>query len=174
MSTKEIEDLVYEYGDDIYRFCCYLTSNKDMAEELYQETFLKAVQLSHKLERSGNCKSFLMGIATNLWKNHIRKQNRRSEIAPEINYDEQIGQVKDMGADVLDDCIKREMIHELRKMVNYLPEKQRLAVLLYYAEDLSTEEIGHILHIPKGTVLSRLAGARENLKKEMEAKGYEI
>ena len=62
MLVKEIEKLVYEYGDDLYRFCHYLTSDKDLADELYQETFLKAVQLSHKLDRSGNCKSFLIGI----------------------------------------------------------------------------------------------------------------
>lgn len=174
MSTKEIENLVYEYGDDIYRFCCYLTSNRDMADELYQETFLKAVQLSNKLNRSGNCKSFLMGIATNLWKNYIRKKTRRNVILPEVGYDEQIDQVKDIGTDVLEAYVESELINEVKLAVNRLPEKQRLVVLLYYAESLSTVEISHILHIPKGTVLSRLAKARENLKKEMEAKGYEV
>lgn len=57
MLVKEIEELVYEYGDDLYRYCYHLTSNKELADELYQETFLKAVQLSHRLNRSGNCKS---------------------------------------------------------------------------------------------------------------------
>lgn len=174
MSTKEIENLVYEYGDDVYRFCCYLTSNRDMADELYQETFLKAVQLSHKLDRSGNCKSFLMGIATNLWKNIIRKKMRRNAILPEVDYEDCVNQVKDVSADVLEDYVENELIREVKLAVNHLPEKQKIVVLLYYAENIPTEDIGRILHIPKGTVLSRLAKARENLKKEMEVKGYEI
>ena len=78
MTTEEIEHIVYDYGGDIYRFCRYLTSNNDMADELYQETFLKATQLSSKLKRGGNIKSFLMGIAANIWKNHLKKNARRN------------------------------------------------------------------------------------------------
>lgn len=174
MTVKEIENIIYEYGDDIYRFCYHLTSSRDMADELYQETFLKAVQLSNKLNKSDNIKSFLMGIAANLWKNFIRKTARRKAILPETDYEESVTRIQDENIDILETYVENELIMELRFAVDNLPLKQRIVVILYYCEDVSTEEIGRILHIPKGTVLSRLSKARKILKEEMEMKGYEV
>lgn len=51
MTTEEMEVLVNEYGTSLYRFCCHLTGNVPEAEDLYQDTFLKTVELSHKLDR---------------------------------------------------------------------------------------------------------------------------
>lgn len=115
-----------------------------------------------------------MGIAANLWKNYVRKKARRNEILPEVDYEEQLNEIKGLETDILEDYIEDELCASIKRAVNQLPEKQRLVVILHYAQELSTEEISHALHIPKGTVLSRLAKARENLKKEMEAKGYEL
>ena len=173
MLVKEIEKLVYEYGDDLYRFCHYLTSDKDLADELYQETFLKAVQLSHKLNRSGNCKSFLIGISINLWKNQVRKSNRRKSILPEVEYTDYMEDLCGDGTDLLEDYIEKELADKVKEAVSRLPEKQRIAVILFYSELLSVNEISEILHIPKGTVLSRLSGARARLRKELEEMGYE-
>ena len=174
MTVKEVENLVFEYGDDIYRFCCHLTSNRDYADELYQETFLKAVQLSNKLDLAGNVKSYLMGISINLWKNYIHKKARRNAILPESDYEEQIGKITVTTNDILEDVVEKELINEMRKVVNNLNEKQKIVFILYYAEEFSINEISQMLHIPKGTVKSRLAKARDILRKEMEAKGYEI
>ena len=72
MTTEEMEVLVNEYGTSLYRFCCHLTGNVPEAEDLYQDTFLKTVELSHKLDRCGDGKSkrnYLIGISVNLWKN---------------------------------------------------------------------------------------------------------
>ncbi len=173
MLVKEIEELVYEYGDDLYRFCRYLTSDYNLAEELYQETFLKAVQLSHKLNRSGNCKSYLIGIAVNLHKNQVKKKKRRSMIVPEADYTDYTESVCGSDEDLLDNYIEKELINKVREAVSLLPEKQRIPVILFYSELLSVNEISEILHIPRGTVLSRLSGARAKLRKELEAMGYE-
>ena len=174
MTTEEIEHIVYDYGGDIYRFCRYLTSNNDMADELYQETFLKATELSKKLNRSENVKSFLMGIAANIWKNHVKKNARRNEILPQVDYEENIKNVQDSKGDILDAFVENEVLNNVRYAIDNLSEKQRVVVILHYCEELTTEEISKILHIPKGTVLSRLAKARKIIKKEMEMKGYEV
>ena len=81
-----IERLILLFQDDIYRFCLRLTGNQQDAEELFQETFMKAIQLKHRLlcadaktteeeQESYDRKNrnFLLGIATNLWKNEHRK-----------------------------------------------------------------------------------------------------
>ena len=115
MLVKEIEELVYEYGDDLYRYCYRLTSNKELADELYQETFLKAVQLSHRLNRSGNCKSYLIGIAINIWRNQFRKKKRRNDILPETDYADYIESVTTDGSDILEDYIHKELTDKVSK-----------------------------------------------------------
>lgn len=67
-----------------------------------------------------------------------------------------------------DMLIRNEMITTVREAVDRLPDKMKIAVLLYYMEERSVEEIAGILHIPRGTVKSRLYQAREKLKRELE------
>ncbi|MBO5486027.1 MAG: RNA polymerase sigma factor [Eubacterium sp.] len=173
MSSEEMENIVKEYGDDVYRFCVHLAGNREEAEDLYQDTFIKAIQLCHKLDRSGNVKSYLMGVAVNLWRNNLRKNKRRSEIIPETSFENSQWLISDR-ADPLEDYMERELKKSLNEAVNHLSERQRVVVLLHYTQNYSAKEISEILHIPRGTVLSRLAKARENIKKELEGNGYEV
>lgn len=174
MSVVEMNELVVKYGGDLYRFCIYLTGNRCQADDLYQDTFVKVIQLCHRLDYSGNVKSYLMGIALNLWKNHVRKEKRREMIAPQVDYGNAEIFIADDCNDPLWEYMENEIKQALHKAVRNLPEKQRIAVIFYYMESLPVSEIAKILHIPKGTVLSRLAKARENLKKELEGHGYEV
>ncbi len=173
MKRSEFEVVVNEYGNDLFKFCCYLTLDKDLASELYQETFLRAFQINDRLEKISNKKAFLLGIAANVWKNSITKKMRRQRLAPVADYEEHKERLAVDGS-VLEEYIEAELIEEVKRAVDRLPDKQRLVVLLHYMEDMPTTDIAGVLHIPKGTVLSRLAKARESLRKEMEARGYEI
>lgn len=87
MSSQEMEQIIQEYGDDIYRFCFHLTGSREEADDLYQDTFVKAIQIGHRLDRGGNIKSFLMGISVNLWKNRTKKDKRRRELIPQVSYE---------------------------------------------------------------------------------------
>ena len=107
MSSQEMEQIIQEYGDDIYRFCFHLTGSREEADDLYQDTFVKAIQLRHRLDSSGNVKSYLMGVAANLWKNQVKKQRRREEIVPEVSF-EQTGWTIGEGTDPLDDYMGKE------------------------------------------------------------------
>lgn len=63
---------------------------------------------------------------------------------------------------------EQERVHLIRKLVEALPEKQRLPLYLYYSRELSVEEVASALHIPKGTVKSRLHKARAILRERLE------
>ena len=54
MTIEEIEQSIASYGEDVFRFCCYLTGNRSSAEDLYQDTFLKAVELNEKIDDAKN------------------------------------------------------------------------------------------------------------------------
>lgn len=81
MNNMQLEQCIREYGKNVYAFCSQLTGNKQEAEELYQDTFLKAVELKEKMDRERNPGSYLISIALRIWKNKKRKYAWRNRIA---------------------------------------------------------------------------------------------
>lgn len=174
MNASDMDLLVEQFSDSVYRYCKGITYTLEDAEDLYQQTFLKAFELQKKISKDGNPKAYLMSIATNLWRNHKSRYARRERIAPTISSEEEGLQIQDSQTEgsILDDIVKRESIAQLKKCVEELPQKQRQVILLFYAGELSVEGISKALKIPKGTVKSRLNKARLSLREKMEAQGY--
>ncbi|MGN0154750.1 MAG: RNA polymerase sigma factor [Lachnospiraceae bacterium] len=170
MKSCEIDLLVEQYGESIYRYCKGITFTPEDAEDLYQQTFLKAFELHRKISLDKNPRAYLISIAANLWKNHKSKYARRERIAPTISAETEGVQIEDIenGQDMLEQIVKEEQLAYLRNCIHLLPEKQRKVLELFYAGELSVEEISRVLRIPKGTVKSRLHSAKEQLRKEME------
>ena len=114
-------------------------------------------------------------VAANLWKNQWRKEKRRQKyvmqnIGPE---NETLGEEIPGETDLLQDYVKQETGKLVQRVVNELPEKYRVVVLLHYSMDLTTQEIADQLKISRGTVTSRLLRARKKIKQELEANGYD-
>lgn len=170
MKSCDIDQLVEQYSDSVYRYCKSLAFTPEDAEDLYQQTFLKAFELHKKISLEKNPKAYLLSIATNIWKNHKSMYARRERIAPTVSSEMEGIQIEDIRSeqDILEQVVKEEQLELLRKCVNHLPEKQRQVITLFYAGELSLEEIAKVLKIPKGTVKSRLHKAKEQLRKEME------
>lgn len=170
MKSCDMDQLVEQYSDSVYRYCKSIAFTLEDAEDLYQQTFLKAFELRKKISSDKNPKAYLLSIATNIWKNEKSKYARRERIAPTISSDAEGVQIEDVqtGTDVLEQIVKEEQLERLRKCVDNLPEKHRQVITLFYAGELSLEEIARVLKIPKGTVKSRLHTAKEQLRIEME------
>ena len=170
MTKRELEMCIDEYGKDIYSFCKRLTNNKLEADDLYQDTFLKAVQCRDKIEYGSNPKSYLLSIALRIWRNKKRKFAWRKRIADvQLTAAEQDAQMCKSTAQSPEESITgKEKAESVRMAVNNLPEKLKITVLLFYMEDLSAAQIADALKIPVGTVLGRLHRARKILKKELE------
>ena len=80
MEAKELEKCIDEFGTEIYRFCIKLCMDKANAEDLYQQTFLKALESDIKLDWAQNPKALFFSVAHNLWKSDQRKNARRAAI----------------------------------------------------------------------------------------------
>ena len=177
MTTEEMEVLVNEYGTSLYRFCCHLTGNVPEAEDLYQDTFLKTVELSHKLDRCGDGKSkrnYLIGISVNLWKNKKRKSLWRRNIVSETEFDDlRAADTRNLGG-LEEAVVKQELLDEVNRLIGSLPEKQKIIMNMYYAAEMSIEEISHNLKISRKTVRSSMSKARTKIRSSLEVSGYEI
>lgn len=170
MTKSELEKCIYEYGKDIFSFCRYLTCNLQEAEDLYQDTFLKATELSEKISGSSNPKSYLLSIAVRIWKNRKRKYAWRKRIvdykeSPEEIYQESVLSAEPSPEEAL---VYKEEEKAVRESVYRLPDRLKTVVLLYYMEEMSIAQIAAAVRIPAGTVKSRLYQARKILEKELE------
>lgn len=177
MNKEQIERCLTAYGEDIYRFCCFLTGSRDLAEDLYQDCFLKAMELERCVEDT-SMKNFVIGIAANLWKNRWRKEKRRRKVVSTVELDaEYMYKVAfNESADVdnpQEAYIREETVQIVSQAVNALPEKYRIILLMYYSVDMTTEKIAGELGLSKGTVTSRLKRARDKVRKNLEDNGYE-
>lgn len=173
MLADQIEVLIEQYGTDVYRFCSRLCRNRSDAEDLYQKTFLKVLELSVEVNREGNPKAFLFSITNGLWMNEVRKMARHSRIAPSVSLDDDNENLAADQVDLESEVLGRIRDGMLRKIIEDLPEKFRIPVILYYTCDVSLEEIGKIMKKPIGTIKSRLYKARIIMKKRLEEQGYE-
>ena len=170
MTIRELEQVIAREGKNIYSFCLQLTGSKLLADELYQDTFLRATEKINKLDADGNLKSYFLSVALMLWKNQKRKFAWRNRIAPADAFNEEMGETIGGEEDLLQDYLREEQCRVVREAVSSLPEKYRVPVLLYYMEEMPVADVAEVLGIPPGTVKSRLSVARKRLESELE--GY--
>lgn len=172
MIKQELEWCIREYGKDIYSFCRYLANSIEDADDLYQDTFLTAMEQFGKIDMQQNPKSYLLSVALRLWKNRKRKYAWRKRITDMILMREE-AEDEEQEAKIIrfspeEVTLRREKIQVVRQAVSNLPERLRIIILLYYTEELSVSQISELVHIPEGTVKSRLFKARKVLEKELE------
>lgn len=168
MNKLQLEQCIRDYGREIYSFCRHLTGSVQEAEELYQDTFLKAMELIKSIDYEKNPKSFLISIALGLWKNKKRKYAWRMRIAGTESLIEETIENLETDTSPETEIIQKEVCHEVRKAVAGLEEKYRLPVYLFYTAQMSVSEISKVLKIPEGTVKTRLYKARKLLKEKLE------
>ncbi|MBP3237874.1 MAG: sigma-70 family RNA polymerase sigma factor [Lachnospiraceae bacterium] len=166
MNLSNYSGYIEEYGKDVYSFCIYLTRNKDEADDLYQQTFLTAIE-KNELDDSLNPKAYFISIAANTWKNHVRKMMWRRKKAEIVSIDEEVTELADEHGSAEENAVKNAEMAALRKYVLKLPEKLRTVILMFFMEDMSIKEISSALKIPEGTVKSRLNKAKTKLKEWM-------
>lgn len=174
MTRQELVDLLEREGKGVYSFCRMLTGDREEAEELYQETWLAAMKRLEDIDMKKNPKSYLLAVSVGIYKNNRKKAARRARIAPVGELTEELASVlAGQGRSPEEELLHHELKEIVRKETRALPEHLRLPVYLYYTAELSVEEIAQTMHIPKGTVKSRLHKARMIIKKKLEDYGYD-
>ena len=169
MKQEELELYMDTYGKDLYSFCCCVTRNRQEADDLYQDTFLKVYEMGEKLEITTNPKSYLMGIAYNLYRNIKRKRSVRQRIVGVcVPLDENTERIPLDGQLTEDLMISREECRIVREAVRKLPDKYRLPILLFYMEELSQAEIAAMLRISESAVKTRVHRAKNILREKLE------
>jgi len=152
-----------EHIDGLYGYALVLAQNRTDAEDLVQETYLRAIRAMGRLRDDGNIKGWLFTILRNIWLNELR-QRRKAPETVDVETDERTSVLVDENADSPHDLYVANLErHHVHTAIQQLPEEAREVILLREWEGLSYQDIATVLDCPVGTVMSRLARARSKL-----------
>jgi RNA polymerase sigma-70 factor (ECF subfamily) len=168
------EDDAMQFAPQLYTAALRMTRNPADAEDLVQETYLKAYRAYDTFEAGTNLKAWLYRILTNTYINRYRKQQRRpSEV--DLGELEDLYLYRRLSSDATSDASRSTedrvldglVEADVKQAVESLPENFRIPVLLADLEGFAYKEIAEILDIPIGTVMSRLHRGRKALERAL-------
>jgi RNA polymerase sigma-70 factor (ECF subfamily) len=162
--AKRADGTGIEYLDGLYSYALILTRNYADAEDLVQETYVRALQAMGRLRAGSNMKGWLFTILRNIWFNQLRKwRNGPQMIDFEIG-DGVSGSIVEPSKNSHDLYVSKMETEQVRAAIQELPIPFREIILLREYEELSYQEIAGVLDCPVGTVMSRLGRARAKLR----------
>jgi len=165
--VSAIEALINRHKDRIFTYILISVKNKDLAEDLFQDTFVKVIKslLKGKYKDDGKFVSWVIRISHNLIIDYYRKSNQIN-IRSNDDYDYDIFNSKDL----MDNTVEQEMVNEqivkdLKMLVDKLPNDQKEVIILRHYGGLSFKEIADQTEVSINTALGRMRYAVINLRK---------
>lgn len=152
----EVQDLYTRFHKELLAYCAAMTKNRAAAEDLVQETYLRAFTHWEDVEglSAGQCRAWLYKTARNLYIDQVRKQVRETPAEEEqlalASFEEDLSQAA------------------VAQLIGRLPEGERALFTMRYFEGYRSGELGEMFHLPPATVRSRLASARRRLREWIE------
>lgn len=164
-----MESLIILHKNRLYKLCLYLEKQTYEAEELFQDTWVKAMEKMHQYDATQPFYPWLSKIAVNLYRDKLRRLKKEFQYAI-FNSEEELLKVSNR-TDLLNEVIKRQEWEVAKEALKGLEDKYKLPMVLILIEGLSYQETGEILGIPEKTIKSRVYDGRIKLKKIMEKEG---
>jgi RNA polymerase sigma factor (sigma-70 family) len=156
------------HADLVYRFVQRRTGDKTLAEDTTSEVFLEAWRQRGRVQLvNDSLRSWLLGVASNLIRRHWRNATRRHAATVRIPVPAAEPDHAESVSERLDD---QQRLIDLRARLGAMSRKNLDVLLLWAWEELTYEEISNILHVPVGTVRSRLSRARAQLEGDLDAR----
>lgn len=169
-----LEKLIYRHKDKIYAFILSKVKNVELAEDFFQDTFIKVIKTLKlgNYNEEGKFLPWVMRIAHNLVIDYFRKNNRFKKVQPKGKNDEDLDIFDTIASNDKNYLEQEEFIYNkilVKKLIDLLPEEQKEVVKLRHYYDMSFKEIAEYSKVSINTALGRMRYAVINLRKYHEA-----
>lgn len=166
LTADDVEDIIRDYYDDIYRYCYWKVKNSFDAQDLTQETFLRFVRNLSDYSERGKPKALLYTIARNLCASWYAKEARQ----PSALSLSEAGDI--ISAEAETEKIENKLV--LGQCIKTLPAQQQEIILMRYGQELQINEIAKIMGMNRFAVMYRLRSALKALNQSLTEKGGEV
>ncbi|HAN77235.1 MAG TPA: RNA polymerase subunit sigma-24 [Bacteroidales bacterium] len=162
-----LELLINRHKDRIYTYILLIVRNQTLAEDIFQDTFIKVINTLRKgkYQEKGVFLSWVMRIAHNLIIDYYRKEKNLKTVSNDDNDLDMFNSQKFAEDNVEDGMVKDQIVTDVRKLIDQLPDDQKQVILLRHYGDLSFKEIADQTGVSINTALGRMRYALINLRK---------
>jgi len=171
-NNSAFDILLNRHKDTVYSYIYFIVRNRELAEDIFQETFVKAIVniKQGRYTENGKFRAWISRIAHNLIIDNYRQEKNEQTISNDNFEIDLFNNYKLSEGTIEDEMIKSQILADVKKLVDYLPENQREVLLLRYYQDLSFKEIADITGVSINTALGRMRYAILNMRRMAEEK----
>ena len=159
--------LLNRYKSSVHSYIYYIVRDRDLTEDIFQETFVKAIVTikQGRYTENGKFKAWIMRIAHNLIIDNFRQERNENTISnDEVDVD-LFNDIRLCDGTVEDHMVQSQVFADVKKMVKHLPENQREVLEMRYYQDMSFKEIAEITGVSINTALGRMRYAILNMRR---------
>ena len=169
-NNAAFDTLLGRYKSSVYSYIYYIVQDKELAEDIFQETFVKVIVTIKQggYTENGKFKAWIMRIAHNLVIDSFRQERSENTISnDEVEVD--LFNNRDLCEETIEDSlVRRQVLSDVRKLVKHLPDNQREVLEMRYYQDLSFKEIADLTGVSINTALGRMRYAILNMRRMAE------
>ncbi|WP_226585309.1 sigma-70 family RNA polymerase sigma factor [Halobacillus litoralis] len=166
--TQRIEKWIDEYGHDLKWLAYSYVKDYALAEDITQETFIKAYQKYDTFKKESSLKTWLYKITINLCKDHLKSSYVRRVVKKGADLFRSIPSPRETPEELV---MQKDEDEALLSHVLHLEDIYREIIILYYFEEFDIKDLSHVLNISPNTVKTRLRRARQLLQERLTAEG---
>ena len=169
--NKAFDELLQRHQQNVFTSILRLTKDRDLAEDIFQETFIKAIMFisQGRYTESGKFAAWITRIAHNLVLDHFRQGKAERSVSTD-NEEVDILNRKDLCEENIEDVLITRQIHrDIRRIISALPENQREVLVMRYYRNMSFKEIAEATNVSINTALGRMRYALMNMRRIADA-----
>ena len=175
-NNQAFDVLLERYKDKVYSYIYFSVRNDELAEDLFQETFVKAIVTIQQGRYTENGKfiSWITRIAHNLVIDFFRQERNENVVSNDETEVDLFNNIKLSDDTIETQLVNNQVLSDVRRLVDFLPDNQREVVYMRFYQDLSFKEISEITGVSINTALGRMRYALMNLRRMAEEKDIEL
>ena len=175
-NNAAFDTLLSRYQDSIHSYIYFIVRNKELAEDIFQETFVKVIMTikQGRYTENGKFKAWITRIAHNLIIDYFRQEKSENTISNDEVEVDLFNNIKLCDSTIEEDIVRSQVLSDVKRLVKHLPDNQREVLVMRYYQDLSFKEIADITGVSINTALGRMRYAILNMRRMAEENSIEL